>query len=299
MPYTELTHLLQRFTDSEGCFLETQIPSLTICRRNHHTEPKPCLYPLSLILIVQGTQQLNYGTHSATLSAGQSLLTTIDLPVISNVNQASRQIPYLSLRIELNPLLLQELLEKVQIPPRQPTTTPLAFFESDLALIDAITRLVKLLDEPLLRPELAPLIEQEIALRLLTGEQHSLIRQLLTSGSIEQKISKVISYLKQHYAENIEMNSLAEMVYISPSSLRQHFRRLTGTSPLQYQKQLRLQHARRLMFTRHLDATTAALEVGYESPNQFSREYHRFFGEPPLRDIQRLRANEMKYGKIV
>lgn len=299
MSDNKLAELVARFTDSEGCFLETQIPSLTLCRRNLPTEPKPCLYPLSLIVIVQGTQQLNYGKHSTTLAAGQSLLTTVDLPVISNVASASRHTPYLSLRIELNPLLLQELLEKMDKPEVVRHSETIAFFEMDQELTGAIIRLVKLLDEPQLRPQLAPLIEQEIAVRLLASEQHSLIRQLLTQGSIEQKISKVISYLKQHYAQNIEMNHLAELVYISPSSLRQHFRRMTGTSPLQYQKQLRLQHARRLMFTQHLDATTAALEVGYESPTQFNREYHRFFGEPPKRDIQRLREDEMRYGRIV
>lgn len=296
----ELAELIQQFTKQTGSFSPTELTSLQLCRRNHSTNPMPCIYPLSLVLVVQGSQHLNFGETVMVLEAGRTALTTVELPVVSNVLEASQHKPYLSLRIELDVMLLRELDEQIQWQAdRSALSDSLSVFPADDDLLDAVLRYVKLLQQPQLQPYLAPLIEREIAVRLLTSEHLPMLRKLLTNGTVEHNIAKIIAYFNEHYAEKIEIERLAEMVFMSPSSLRQHFKKITGVSPLQYQKQLRLQHARRLMFKQHFDATHAAFEVGYESPNQFSREYARMFGLPPLKDIQRLNEDEMHYGRIV
>jgi transcriptional regulator GlxA family with amidase domain len=158
-----------------------------------------------------------------------------------------------------------------------------------LSLVDAVHRLIDLLGEEKDIPILSPLIHREILYRLLTGDQGARLRQFATRGSRSQQMAHTIEWMKQHFTEAISVDDLAQMAGMSPSSFHQHFRAMTALSPLQYQKQLRLQEARRLMLTEHLDAATAAFRVGYESPSQFSREYGRMFGAPPRRDMTHLR----------
>lgn len=298
--FNELAERIKRFTDKGGSFSPTALNCLHLCRRNHHTEPMPCIYPLSLFLVVQGSQHINFGNTVMTLSAGQSALTTLDLPVVSNVLNASRDKPYLSLRVELDVMLLRKLDEQTAWQATSSSLSDsLSVFDADDDLLDAVLRLLRLLDKPKLQPHLAPLIEQEIALHILASPHLPMLRRLLGNGTAEQKIAKAVAHFNKHYADKIEMDSLAEQLLISPSSFRQHFKKITGVSPLQYQKQLRLQNARRLMFKQGVDATTAAFEVGYESVSQFNREYARLFGQPPLRDMQRLKDDEMMFGRIV
>ncbi|ATD64176.1 AraC family transcriptional regulator N-terminal domain-containing protein [Neisseria weixii] len=298
--YQKLAELIKKFTQPDGSFSPTSIPTLNLCRRNHSTNPMPCIYPLSLFLVVQGAQHLNFGNTVMELHQGQTALTTVELPVVSNVLNATSAKPYLSLRIELDVMMLRELDEQTQWQTNlSALSDSLSVFSADDDLLDAIFRLVKLLEQPKLQPHLAPLIQREIALRLLASPHKAMLRKLFTNGTVEQSIAKIIAYFNEHYAEKLNMDELAKQVFMSGSVFRQHFRKITGTSPLQYQKQIRLQHARRLMFKENMDATTASLAVGYESPTQFNREYARFFGEPPLRDIQRLKENEMHYGRIV
>ena len=161
----------------------------------------------------------------------------------------------------------------------------------DQGLLDALTRLVRLLDEPQLIALVAPLIQKEIIVRLLNGGHGPTLRHLVTTGSPGQQIAKVIAWLKQHYTQDICMDDLAEKAHMSSSTFRQHFRTVAGLSPLQYLKHLRLQDARHLMLSEDMDASSAALRVGYESASQFSREYTRLFGAPPLRDIKRVRLS--------
>src|SRR6476659_1263612 len=176
-------------------------------------------------------------------------------------------------------------------PARGATTSlgSIAFKALDAAVLDALIRLVTLLHEPALAPRLAPLIQQEIIIRLLTGPHGSQLRRLVTAGSPSQQIAKAVAWLKQNFVETLHGDDLADRAHMSPSSFRQHFRALTGVSPLQYQKQLRLQEARQLMLNENFDAGSAGGRVGYESPSQFSREYSRLFGAPPQRDVTRLR----------
>lgn len=298
--FNELADWIKRFTNEGGSFSPTALNYLHLCRRNHHTEPMPCIYPLSLFLIVQGSQHINFGNTLMTLTQGQTALTTLDLPVVSNVLNASSDKPYLSLRIELDVMLLRKLDEQTAWRTTSSSVSDsLSVFDADDDLLFAILRLVRLLDDPKLQVHLAPLIEQEIALRILASPHLPMLRRLLHHGTAEQKIAQTIAYFNKHYADKIDIETLADEQSMSVSSFRQHFKKITGVSPLQYQKQLRLQNARRLMFKHHFDATSVAYEVGYESVSQFNREYARMFGEPPLRDMQRLKDDEMNFGRIV
>jgi AraC-like DNA-binding protein len=159
-------------------------------------------------------------------------------------------------------------------------------------LIDALSRLIKLLDEPDLITHLEPLIQQEIVMRLLASNHGPQLRHIATAGSPSQNISRIVGWLKQNFTRPVSMEELAANAFMSPSTFRQHFRAMTGVSPLQYQKKLRLQEARQQMLSKNLDASSAALMVGYESASQFSREYRREFGESPQRDIKRMRLAE-------
>jgi transcriptional regulator GlxA family with amidase domain len=174
-------------------------------------------------------------------------------------------------------------------PRRDDAYRSISFEALDAALLDALVRLVTLLDEPVLVPRLAPLIQQEVTIRLLTGPHGPQLRRLVTAGSPSQQIAKAVAWLKQNFVQPLHGDDLADRAHMSPSTFRQHFRALTGLSPLQYQKQLRSQEARQLMLNQNLDASSAAGQVGYESASQFSREYSRLFGDPPQRDIERMR----------
>ena len=188
--------------------------------------------------------------------------------------------------------IVQMASEMNEPPPRREEVSRSISFELlDADLLDALSRLVKLLGQPALIAGLAPLIQQEVILRLLTGPHGPQLRRLVTAGSPSQQVAKAVAWLKQNFTQALDGDELADRAHMSPSTFRQHFRALTGVSPLQYQKQLRLQEARQLMLNENLDAGSAGGRVGYESPSQFSREYSRLFGAPPQRDVTRMRLS--------
>jgi AraC-like DNA-binding protein len=256
-------------------------------RANHST----CIYNLGLGVVAQGDKQVLLGGEAIDYGPGQSMLTTIDLPVVSHVTRASVREPFLGMMLTLDVRAIVQIASEMDVPRSRRDDVPgsISFKALDAALLDALIRLVTLLDEPALVPRLAPLIQQEIAIRLLTGPHASQLRRLVTAGSPSQQIAKAVAWLKQNFAEALDGDDLADRAHMSPSTFRQHFRALTGLSPLQYQNQLRLQEARQLMLNQNLDAGSAAGRVGYESASQFSREYNRLFGAPPQRDIKRMR----------
>jgi len=285
-----LAQVIGRFAQTDGDHL-TAIPRLTLHRRKAPTEPLHCIYNLGLGVVAQGGKQVLLGGESIDYGPGQSMLTTIDLPVVSHVTRASAAEPFLGMMLTLDVRsILQLASEMDEVRPRRAAANRSISFEAlDAALLDALFRLVKLLDEPALVPRLAPLIQQEITIRLLTGQHGPQLRRLATAGSPSQMIARVVAWLKQNFVHPLHGTDLADRAHMSPSTFRQHFRALTGVSPLQYQKQLRLQEARQLMLNENLDAGSAAVRVGYESASQFSREYSRLFGAPPQRDIARMR----------
>jgi AraC-like DNA-binding protein len=219
------------------------------------------------------------------------MVTTIDLPVVSHVTRASVREPFLGMMLTLDARTILQLAAEMDTPRRQRDYAyrSISIERLDADLLDALLRLVKLLDQPALVPRLAPLVQQEITIRLLTGPHGPHLRHLLTVGSPSQQIAQAVAWLKQNFVEALRMDDLADRAHMSPSTFRQHFRAITGVSPLQYQKQLRLQEARQLMLNENHDAGSAGGQVGYESASQFSREYSRLFGAPPQRDIRRMR----------
>jgi AraC-like DNA-binding protein len=224
---------------------------------------------------------------------GHSLLTTVDLPVTSHVSKASAAEPFLGMVLALD---AQAILDAAQemglpLPPRQFAFRPISLEPIDCALADALTRLLRLAVEPALIATLAPLIRREITIRLLAGPHGLHLRHLVAVGSPSQQIAKAMTWLKLNFHRTLSMDELAAGAHMSPSTFRQHFRDIAGMSPLQYQKQLRLQAARQLMLNEKLEASVAGIRVGYESVLQFSREYSRLFGDPPQRDIRRLRMS--------
>jgi transcriptional regulator GlxA family with amidase domain len=218
-------------------------------------------------------------------------LTTIDLPVVAHVTQASGREPFLALRLALDTGHITQLVAEMDLAPRprERAYQSLSVEPMDEGLIDALVRLVEVLDEPTLMPSLAPLIQQEITIRLLAGSHGSQLRHLVAAGSPSQQIAKAVTWLRRNFTHTLHVDELAARAHMSPSTFRQHFRASTGTSPLQFQKQLRLQEARQLMLNQNLDASNAGGLVGYESASQFSREYSRLFGAPPQRDVRRMR----------
>ncbi|MFZ6723081.1 AraC family transcriptional regulator N-terminal domain-containing protein [Undibacterium sp. Ji49W] len=285
-----LAELVGNIAQSDGDYT-THIPGLMMYRRSRVTDPMPCIYGLGLGVTVQGGKRVMLGDEIFDYAPGQSLVTSLDLPVVSYVTRASGAQPFLGMGLVLDARVITQCAADMNFsaPLKASTSLAMSVVTLDEGLLDAITRLVRLQNEPQLIPLVAPLIQQEIIVRLLNGEHGPALRQLMTAGSPGQQIAKLIAWLKQHYTENIAMDDLADKAHMSPSTFRQHFRAVAGMSPLQYLKHLRLQDARQLMLNEDIDASSAALRVGYESASQFSREYTRLFGAPPLRDIKRVR----------
>lgn len=290
----QLIQKVSHFAEIEGEH-ESIISGLSFHSRISPTESTHCIYSLGLGLVLQGQKDIIIGDKVYQCKQGHSMLTTIDLPVTSHVVEASFKKPFLALLLLLDLKMVNEVIADLPVkdlPPYSDHTHESFTVESaDIPLIDAVFRLVKLIDEPVMLPHLADLIKKEIVIRLLNSSQGVYLRQLVKSGSVNQKIHQIVSWLKNNFAEPIRIDDLAERAFMSPSTFRQHFREVTGMSPLQYQKQLRLQEARHLMLNQNLDAGRAASMVGYESASQFSREYSRLFGESPQRDIQRMKQN--------
>jgi AraC-like DNA-binding protein len=284
---------ISRLAQSDGDY-PTTVPSLSLHRREMPTEPMHCIYGLGLGIVAQGGKQVMLGGDVMDYGPGQSMLTTIDLPVVAHVTRASAQEPFLGMMLTLEVHTIVQLAADIEWTPMRKDQgyRSLSIETLDVALLDALVRLLALLDEPALLRRLAPLIQQEITIRLLVGPHGPYLRQLVSAGSPSQQIAKTVAWLKQHYAQAVDVEDLAVRAHMSPSSFRQHFRAITGVSPLQYQKQLRLQEARQLMLNQNLDAGNASGRVGYESASQFSREYSRLFGAPPQRDIRRMRMDQ-------
>jgi len=277
-----------RTRGTEDC--PTPIPNLSLFRREVPTQPSACLVEPSILIVVQGAKRMLMGSEAYAYDRDRHLITSLDLPAYSQVVEACPDKPCLGLMLKLDLRVLGELIAQSGLP--QPSdlcdgagmgigvTTPV--------LLHPFTRLLDLLDEPGAIDVLSPLIQREIHYRLLASDQAARLWHIASAGSQSQRIAKAIDWLKVNYALPLHVDELATRVQMSPSNLRHHFRHLTATSPLQYQKSLRLNEARRLMLNENFDAASAAFHVGYASPTQFSREYSRLFGAPPKRDISAL-----------
>jgi AraC-like DNA-binding protein len=238
----------------------------------------------------QGRKRLFLGEDTYVYDAHRFLITSVDLLVVAQIVEASSEKPYLGLTMELDLRMIAQLLLDNDMPSSRPTKDRLgiAVSEVSIPLLDAFNRLLDLLAHPDDIPALAPLIQQEIFYRLLMGEQGPRLRQITSIGNHGYRIARAIDWLKDNFSKPVKVENLAGKAGLSVSAFHSHFRSMTAMSLLQFQKKMCLNEARRLMMAEHFDASRAAFEVGYESPSQFSREYSRLFGAPPLRDIKNL-----------
>ena len=269
----------------------TAIPGLSLFRRDEPTPLISSMYEPSICLVAQGAKRVLLGDDTYVYDAHHYLITAVHLPTVVQIIEANREKPYLGLRLKLDQREISQLMvdSNLPLPRTQQSSRGMATGEVTLPLLTAFQRLIDLLAEEQDIPILAPIIQREIIYRLLVGDQGARLRQIASTGSQSNQIARAIDWLKGNYTQPLRIDDLAKQVNMSTSTFHHHFRILTAMSPLQYQKWLRLNEARRLMLIEPLDATTAAFQVGYESASQFSREYSRLFGTSPLRDIANLR----------
>ncbi len=287
----ELAALIERFTEKDGVF-PTAIGALHLYRYSGVSDPMHTLYLPAFCLTAQGRKQVCLAEEAYFYDPTNYLIASVALPVIGRVVEATPQKPYLSLRIDLDPGQVGALAMEAELAAPESRTIERGLFVSrtDAPILDAVLRLVRLLETPNDIRVVAPLVLREILYRLLAGPDGNRLRQIASDNSQTQRIFKAIEWIRRNYSQPFRIEDIAREVYMSPSGLHHQFKAVTALSPLQYQKQLRLQEARRLMIGEDLDATSAAFRVGYESASQFSREYRRLFGAPPVRDIARLRS---------
>ena len=285
-----LYEILNSYTLDKGNEPSTAYAPLTVYRFESPTELTSYLQEPSVCLIVQGRKRVVLGNEEYFYDKDHYLITSVDLPIVAQIIEASKDMPYIGLTLRLDKKQIAQMMidDHISSSLKRTADRGLAVSRLELPLAKAILRLVELLDHPEDIAILAPLIQQEIVYRLLTGKQGRRLQQSSMMGSHSHQIARAIDWLKENYAKSFKVDELASLSGMSTSSLHQHFREMTAMSPLQFQKRLRLNEARQRMLMEQKDATTAAFEVGYESPSQFSREYSRLFGAPPSRDIKRL-----------
>jgi len=274
---------------------KTAIPGLILY---HRTSPTPCYrasYEPSLSIFVQGRKRINLGGTEYLCDGSSFLLSSIDVPAESQIVEASEKVPLLCMFLSLDMPTVREVLSRDDVPETKASSHRQGFAvgETTLGLLSACSRLLDLLETPEDIPFLSHLIQREILYRILRTPQAERLRAIATSGDLSQRTTRAIAWLRANFAKPLHMEELASTARMGVSTLHHQFRALTAMSPLQYQKQLRLQTARQRMLMDGLDATSAGYEVGYESVSQFSREYSRFFGQPPMRDIKTLRATSV------
>jgi AraC-like DNA-binding protein len=264
-----------------------------LARSSKPTEPVRSVYEPAFCFVAQGCKQALLGEEVFRYDPGHYLLYTVDLPLTVQVKEASKELPYLGFRLILDSSLVASVMMESGVEPKKGDATikAMAVGPMDAELLDASVRLVRLLDAPSASKVLAPLIIREIVYWLMAGGQGARFSHLLAARAGTRRISQAIGYLREHFDRSLRMDDIAHELGMSVSGFHHHFKSVTAMSPLQFQKQLRLQEARRLMLDEDLDAAGAGYRVGYEDPAYFSRDYKKLFGAPPQRDITKLRSN--------
>lgn len=272
---------------------ETGVPSLTLMHATQLSEPLESVYAPSICVVAQGAKTATLAGETYRYDPSSYLVTSVELPISGRITEASPEIPYLSLKLNFDTDAIMEIVQEMSRPTWVPSESCLGITVSKTspALLESLVRLLELLNTREDVPILAPLVIREILYRVLQSEQGALIRQFALIGSHSHKIAQAIQLIRQQFNCSIVIEHLAESVNMSTSAFHKHFKRVTAMSPLQYQKTLRLQEARRLMLAETLQASEAAFRVGYESPSQFNREYARMYGRPPMLDVQELKGS--------
>ena len=268
-------------------------PGLVLSHRSAPTQPLYSVHTSAFCVVAQGSKEVLLGNDRYQYDSTHYLLSTLELPTVSQVIEASNKEPYLGLRLEFDPSLVTAVMMDAKFSPPQSETEARAVAVSWMegGLLDAVVRLVRLLDQPAEYDFLAPLTIREIVYWLLVGEQGKRLCHLAVLPGNAHRIAKAVEFIRRNFDQPLRIDSFARELGMSASGLHHHFKAVTSMSPLQFQKQIRLQEARRLMLGEDFDAFTAGSRVGYADASQFSREYKRLFGEPPLRDVHRLRKS--------
>jgi len=271
----------------------TEIPGVRLHRRTAPTQPCRATYHPGIFVVAQGRKQVNLGGRSFIYDEAHYLLTAVDLPIVSWVAEATKEVPCLVMSLQLDLSMVRELLarEEMHVADAPAQSPAMSVGKTTPEFLSACCRLLDLLNSPRDIPFLSGLIQREIIYRILRGPEGVRLRSIATHGDQSHRTAKAIAWIAANYSKTLRVEELAELASMGVSTLHHHFRMLTSMSPLQYQKQLRLQSARSLMLNNGLDAASAGYEVGYESPTQFNREYSRFFGQPPMKDVRALRAS--------
>ncbi len=283
----DLAPIIAGHTPQPGV-LETPVPGVSLIRADAPGMPMPTVYEPSLCIIAQGAKTVCLGERRLHYDPSHCLVASVDLALIGQVTAATPGHPYLCCKIDLDQSVLADLItaEGCALPRGDPP--PLAVHPIGTDLLDAAARLLRLLDRPRSIPVLAPLVQREILYHLLEGPQGPMLRHAASGDSHLGQIGRAIGWIRRHAHEQLWICDVASAARMSVSSLHHHFKRITGLTPLQFQKQLRLQEARRMMIAEGVGAGSAGFAVGYDSPSQFSREYRRLFGAPPRADVSRV-----------
>lgn len=273
----------------------THVPHLRVGRITQPLVARPYLYEPSICVCAEGEKHVLLGNQRYTYDPGRFLFTSIGLPTIIEVPDASAHAPYTALQVRLDLAVARQVVAEMENTARDAGSVRSGFAIAPLdeGLLDALARLVALLAQPDDVRVLAPLLHKEIVYRLLAGPAGDYLRHTLRDGSPSNKVSEAVAWLRIHYAKACRVDELARICGVGVATLYRQFRDMTTMTPIQYQKLLRLHAARRLMLSEELDAASAAMRVGYESPTQFSREYRRLFGQPPGRDISAMRNGRL------
>ncbi|ANQ27783.1 hypothetical protein BA894_01220 [Vibrio natriegens] len=293
---TEITEILAKHLPKDAT-IHSQIDDLVLARSSHEKPPLHMIHQPSLCIIAQGSKSMSIGGQTYRYDRNSFLLITQTLPAAGTILDATEEYPYLGMLFNLNRQEVADIALSVQIEhnyqvgsgTKEQQRSSVYACEHSLELLEAILRLAKLLDAPHDIEFMAPVIKREIIYRLLRSSAGPILAQMAISDSHSNRISKVISLIRERFNEPLTLADLANHSHMSVSSLQHHFKAITQISPLQFQKQIRLHEARRIMMTEFVDAATAGLRVGYNNQSQFSREYRRLFGFPPSTDIKKMK----------
>ena len=270
--------------------LQTCIKGFSASLRTAPTFNQHCFYKPMAIVVLQGKKQTTLGSEKFTYNENQLVVTSIDIPTVGSIVEASPEKPFMTLILELDNYIISQLLREGNSSPAENVRRGMGVAEADESLLDAFHRLILLLKQPEKQKIMAPMIIKEIHYLLLTSPLGDILRSVNTKGSQNNQIANAIAWLKENYREPLKIDQLARKFNMAESSFYRHFNKVTSLSPLQYQKQLRLYEAQRLMLSENFDAANAAYEVGYESASQFNREYKRMFGMPPKTNVNQIKS---------
>ncbi|MGY2257708.1 AraC family transcriptional regulator N-terminal domain-containing protein [Pseudomonas sp. SDO55104_S430] len=290
---TELATLIKKFAPDFGIH-PTAIKNLNLIRSDLPTEDLHQILKPALCVVIDGRKEVRLANETYIYDPLNYLVVSVTLPIVGKVIEASPERPYLCMRLDIDPAQICRLIadaSPIGVPVARDGERGLFLERTDISLLDAVLRLLRLLETPDDISALAPFAIQEIFYRLLKGQQGQRLHEIAIPDSQAHRVNRAIEWLNNHYAEPLSIDNLAQLINLSASALHHRFKSVTAMSPLQYQKQLRLQEARRLLLSEKSDVSSIGYKMGYESLSQFSREYSRLFGASPSKDMARLRAN--------